>query len=49
MTRIDAYWKFNPNRNIIEDRPMLTEYGLKELNTVLTRTKLSINLWFNII
>lgn len=49
MTRIDACWKFNPNRNIIEDRPIIQEYGVKELNTVILRTKIVINLWFNII
>jgi len=45
MTRIDAMIVYNPNREITEDRPYPEDYSMKEYNTVLTRTKLVINLF----
>jgi hypothetical protein len=45
MTRIDAMIVYNPNRDITEDRPYPEDYSMKEYNTVLTRTKLVINLF----
>lgn len=44
MTRFDAAVGFNPNRSIIEDRPRIGEYTLKQTNAVLLRTKLTIAL-----
>ena len=42
MTRIDSMIIFNPNRDIVEDRRKKSGYGLKEISTVMTRTKLLI-------
>ena len=40
MTRSDACIVYNPNRDIMEDRKYLTDYTVKQMNTVLTRSKL---------
>ena len=49
MTRIDAMIVYNPNRNIMEDRPYTYDYSFKQANTVLTRAKLTIALWENVV
>jgi len=36
---------YNPNRDITEDRPYPEDYSMKMYNTVLTRTKLVINMF----
>ena len=49
MTRLDSSIMYNPNRNIVEDRPFNDDYSFKEVSTVLTRTKLVITFLENII
>jgi hypothetical protein len=44
MTRFDSAIVYNPNRNIMEDRPMIVDYSLKETTQVLNRIKLVISL-----
>ena len=40
---------YNPNRNIVEDRRYNEDYEIKQVSTVLTRTKLIITLFENLI
>jgi hypothetical protein len=42
MTRGDAMFVYNPNRNIFEDRPYITDYSINDVRVVLTRARLSI-------
>jgi len=42
MTRIDSYPVRNPNREIIEDRREKTNYSIKDISVVMTRSKLVI-------
>ena len=44
MTRFDAATVHNPNRNIIEDRPVIFDYNVNHTKTVLLRTKLGISM-----
>jgi len=45
MTRIDSLIIKNPNREVIEDRKKRQGYSLKEIQTVMTRSKLNIFLF----
>lgn len=49
MTRADAMIVYNPNRNIFEDRPYIQDYSIKEVQVVLTRARLTIQLLDKII
>lgn len=49
MTRADAMIVYNPNRNIMEDRPYNNDYSIGEIQQVLTRSRLSIQLLDRII
>ena len=49
MTRSDACIVYNPNRDIMEDRKYLSDYTVKQMNTVLTRSKLFFALTDSII
>lgn len=42
MTRIDSYPVRNPNREIVEDRRQKTNYSIKDISVVMTRSKLVI-------
>ena len=42
MTRLDSSIVYNPNRNIVEDRPYIENYSFNQVSLVLTRTKLAI-------
>lgn len=44
MTRLDSSLQYNPNRNIMEDRPWNDDYTFKDISQVLTRLKLVITL-----
>lgn len=37
---MDAGIVYNPNRDIMEERPYKSDYSMKEINTVLMRAKL---------
>lgn len=45
MTRVDSMIIFNPNKDVIEDRKRKGGYSIKEISTVMTRTKLIIYLF----
>ena len=42
MTRVDSMIVYNPNRDIVEDRKKKSGYNVKEITTVMTRSKLLI-------
>ena len=42
MTRVDSMIVYNPNRDIVEDRKKKSGYNVKEIITVMTRSKLLI-------
>jgi hypothetical protein len=44
MTRASASIYFNPNRNMYEDRPYIDDYSIQDIQTVLTRSRLSISM-----
>ena len=48
MTRIDSMIIFNPNKDITEDRKHKSGYSLKEISTVMTRSRLVIALFIYI-
>jgi hypothetical protein len=44
LTRADSMFIYNPNRDIVEDRKSKQTYSFKDINTVMTRSKLLIYL-----
>jgi hypothetical protein len=44
LTRLDSMIVYNPNRDIVEDRKYKSSLSFKDINTVMTRSKLLIYL-----
>jgi len=44
MTRLDSMIVYNPNRDIMEDRPAISDYSIKQMSGVLTRTRLLLSM-----
>ena len=40
LTRLDASIMYNPNRDIMEERKIINDYSMKQINVVITRTRL---------